>query len=132
VLALVEAVVRGEEDVSVLQLAGVVQRAHHVLHQVVDRLQGLDPPFVAVVYFGDPGSGEPGKLPDPGRFVGDVPLVEGREARSHHVVERMLVAGSRGGRRVGSDGGDVGEEGLNLGALFRINVPASLLNTSVI
>src|SRR5829696_9219474 len=51
--AVVEAVIRGEEDVSVVHNVGIIECLGHACHQIVYRLQGLDPFFVAFVYGSD-------------------------------------------------------------------------------
>src|SRR5215212_4867988 len=108
---MVPTVVGGEEDVSGAHHPCILQLAYHPLYQVIDRLQGLDPLFVEVVYVGLRFGAEPRQLSYPGGFVRDVPFVEGGQAWCVQAVEGVCVARGRCGRQVRSYGRHVSEEG---------------------
>ena len=86
VLAHLITVVRGEEDVGVVQYPGAVELGHHRFHQVIEGLQGFGPIFLTGVYLRDLASAERGQRAYPGGFVGNVGLVEGERAWGLQVI----------------------------------------------
>ena len=103
-LAVHEAVVGGEHDQRVGELAGTREGVHDVGHRLVDGLEALE--LLAPV-LRDRGLGlgvEARAVGDDLRLVADAGLVEIRGAREGHAVE--LVAVARLGRG-GADGGRV-------------------------
>ena len=112
VLALVEAVVRTEKDVGVVQLAGRLQGVDHVFHQILEGLYRLSLFPVQVIDIGNLVGGKEWLVLDPGGLVGDVRLIEGIRARGLYAGEIISVPG-RGRRRAMRDvGGDVQKERL--------------------
>src|SRR5215212_3738033 len=114
--------------------ARACQLTNHPCHQIVHGLQGFGALFGLIVYLGLLGVGEPRQLSYPGRFVRDVPLVEGGQARGLQAVVGVPVARGRGGRRVRSLGCHVSKERLamrNASADERPGFPAFHVGTIV-
>ena len=91
------AVVGGEDDVGVVELAGALERRHRVGHRVVDGEQRPDPREVELLHF---TRFEHRAATDDGLLVAHVGLVEARrlERLGRQALERCLVR--RLGRRV--------------------------------
>ncbi len=113
-LTLLPAVVGGEEDVGVLELASGFELLDQRGHHLVDGQHRLQTLPVIVVYVRGLLFGDALGAADRGRLVGDVFLVVGRGAGNLLLGERPLVALGGGGGSVGSGGGHVREEGLVL------------------
>src|SRR5215212_8555473 len=113
-LALLEAVVRGKDDVGVLQLSGCLQFLEERGHHLVDRQHRLQAVLVALIDLRDVFLGEGISVSDAGRLLRDVLLVEGWGTRGLLVGERALITLCRSRWSVGSRRGYVGKEGLLL------------------
>src|SRR5215203_4331356 len=106
------AVVRGEDDVGVVQGAGGAEgfddRADHLVH----RKERAQPPPVAIVDECDLVFIEPGERLHPGRFVADVSLFKRRDARCLHAGESSRVTGGGCRRTVRGERRYIEEEGI--------------------
>ena len=139
VLAEVEAVVRREHDVGVVELLGGPQRAHETRHAPVDGLQRPDAHAVEVVDRTGLGRGERGQVAHEARHAAHVGLVEAGRARCLRERELGDVRGRRRRglvRRVHRQVGEerlvvvrraadepVGEAGVHVGAVVAGPVP---------
>src|SRR5215217_4815966 len=113
-LALLEAVVRGKEDVGVLQLSGCLKFLYKRGHHLIDRQHRLQALLVELIDLGEVFLGEGISASDAGRLLRDVLLVEGWGTRGLLLGKGALMTLCRGRWSVGSGGGHVGEEGLIL------------------
>ena len=95
VLAVEEAVVGGEQDQRVVELAGGAQRADDLGDPFVDGEQRLEPLAVLLGDRGDAPGTDDGPRPDPARLVADVRLVEGRRDRQRLGREAVPMPRSR-------------------------------------
>ena len=95
VLAVEVAVVGGVDDQRVVELARRPQRLDDLLDALVHRQQRLQLTAVLALDVGDLAGAQAWEVPDLGRLVGDVGLVEVRGLRQRLGVERMGVAGRR-------------------------------------
>ena len=117
VLAHVEAVVRGEEDVGVGEHAIGLELAHDGAHHVVDRLERLEPETVLLVQGRNVSIGQERQLLDIGRLTAHIRLVErGRPGRLDTGEHGRVARGGREGP-VGSEGREVHEDGRRAGLL---------------
>src|SRR5206468_10454224 len=98
VLAVEEAVVGGEEDQRVVELASLAQRLDDRADRLVDREEGLPALLPVLPDRSDLALVEQRPAPDRERLVGDVGLVERRRHRQRLVREGVTVPG-RGRRR---------------------------------
>ena len=95
VLAVEEAVVGGEEDERVVELAGLAQRLDDRGDGLVHRHQCLAPLLPVFLDRCDPPRIEQRPLPDHPRLVGHVRLVEARRLRQRRAFQRVMVARRR-------------------------------------
>jgi hypothetical protein len=100
VLAVEVAVVCGEEQVGVVELAAPAQRLDEPAHALVHREQRLELAAVLALDLGHALGRQPGHALDLRRLVGDVRLVEAGRARQRLVVERVRVPRGRLGDAV--------------------------------
>src|SRR5215211_6916667 len=113
-LALLEAVIRGKEDVGVLQLSGCLKFLYKRGDHLVDRQHRLQALLVELIDLREVFIGKGIPASDARRLVRDVLLVEGWGTRGLLVGKGALMTLCRGRWWVGSGGGHVGEEGLLL------------------
>ncbi len=105
----VVAVVRGEDEIGIVQFSGITQGSHDVRHHVVERVQRAHPVLVVPVVGGQHLSGPLGRAGrEPPRLVRDIGLEEVGAVRSGGAGKRVVSVPGRwwqgqvrgGGRRV--------------------------------
>ncbi|KRT77388.1 MAG: hypothetical protein XU14_C0014G0043 [Armatimonadetes bacterium CSP1-3] len=109
-LAQVEPVVGGEENVGPAELPRILQDIHERRQQVVDSQQGAQPHAVLLIDAGDLLGAEQRQVLHPGRFVADVGFIKGGRSRGGRVGEGVGVPPRRRGRGVRRVGGQINEE----------------------
>src|SRR5215211_7166081 len=113
-LALLEAVVRVKEYVSVLKLSGCLKFLYKRGHHLIDRQHRLQALLVELIDLREVFLREGISASGAGGLLRDVLLVEGWGTRGLLVGKRAFMTLCRGRWRVRSGGGHVGEEGLPL------------------
>ncbi len=112
VLAHVETVVGGVDDVGLVKNPRRLERVNDALDHIVDRLQGSQPASVLVHEPGERMTLGMRKALEHGRLVADVGFIERRRAGQLGVPEQVQVARRRGRGAVRHERRDVKEERL--------------------